>query len=211
MRILEVHKQIKNIFTSVMMVGVLFSFSTAALATGDAAAGEAKAALCAACHGPDGNSLAPDFPKIAGQVPGYVASQLAAYKSGERQNAVMAGLVISLSEQDMLDLDAFYSQFEFSKASIDEDEVAAAERGRELYRIGASQYSIPACMACHGPAGNGIPSRYPKVSGQFKEYLMLSLREFKNGTRVSEEMNPIAFRMSAQQIEDVSIYMQGLD
>lgn len=186
-------------------------FSGPAFSVGDAAAGESKAALCAACHGPDGNSVAAEFPKIAGQIPGYVAAQLAAYKSGARDNAVMKGLVLSLTEQDMLDLDAFYAQFETRKASISEDEVIAANRGREIYRRGLSQYSVPACMACHGPDGEGIPSRYPKVSGQFKEYLATSLTEFKSGIRVNEEMNTIAFRLSAQQIEDLAVYMQGLD
>ncbi len=208
---MESNKRVKLFFAAIIAIGVLITLVAPARATGDAAAGQAKAAVCAACHGTDGNSLSPEFPKIAGQVPGYVAAQLEAYKSGARQNAVMAGMVAALSEQDMLDLDAYYVQFETAKASISEDDVAAAERGRELYRIGSSQYSVPACMACHGPSGNGIPVRYPKVSAQWAPYLMQSLREFKSGVRVSEEMNLIAFRLTEQQIQDVSIYMQGLD
>ena len=186
-------------------------FGKTAFGAGDAEAGKSKAAVCTACHGPDGNSTVPDFPKIAGQIPGYVAEQLAAYKTGERANAIMAGLVLTMSEQDMLDIDAYYAQFEGSKASIDESELVAANRGQEIYRHGLSQYSVPACMACHGPGGNGIPSRYPKVSGQFKEYLVTALSEFKSGVRVNEEMNTIAFRLSAQQIEDLALYMQALD
>ncbi len=185
--------------------------SAPAFSEGDAAAGESKAAVCATCHAPDGNSVSSEFPKIAGQIPGYVAAQLAAYQSGERDNAVMKALVVTLSEQDRQDIDAYYAQFTTRKASISEADVAAAERGREIYRLGSSQYSIPACMACHGPAGDGIPSRYPKVSGQFKEYLVTTLTEFKTGKRVNEEMNAIAFRLSAQQIEDIALYMQGLD
>ncbi len=202
---------LKKFCTLILVGGLSLVYCVSALATGDAAAGQAKAALCAACHGQDGNSVSPEFPKIAGQVPGYIAAQLAAYKSGKRPSQIMAGLVVSLTEQDMADIDAYYSQFEQTQASIAETDIAAAERGRELYRIGASKYSIPACMACHGPAGNGIPSRYPKVSGQYKEYLMQSLHEFKDASRVSDEMNPIAFRLSAQQIEDLAIYMQGLN
>ncbi len=186
-------------------------FHTPVFAAGDAAAGESKAALCAACHGPDGNSVSAEFPKIAGQIPGYVAAQLAAYKSGARDNAIMKGLVLTLSEQDMQDIDAFYAEFETSKASISEAEVSAAKRGREIYRVGLTQYSVPACMACHGPAGDGIPARYPKVSGQFKEYLVATLMEFKSGKRVNEEMNTIAFRLTTEQIEDLAGYMQGLD
>ncbi len=182
-----------------------------AFSAGDAAAGESKAAVCAACHGPDGNSSSPAFPNVAGQIPGYVAAQLAAYKSGARDNAVMKSMVITLTEQDMLDLDAYYAQFPARPSSIAEDEVTAANRGREIYRRGMTQFSIPACMACHGPAGHGIPSRYPKVSGQYREYLVTTLTEFKSGKRVNEEMNTIAFRLSAQQIEDLALYMQGLN
>ncbi len=186
-------------------------FGKPAFGAGNVEAGKSKAAVCTACHGPEGNSTIPDFPKIAGQIPGYVAKQLAAYKSGERANAVMAGLVLSMTEQDFLDIDAYYAQFDGSKASIDESELVSANRGQEIYRRGLSQFSVPACMACHGPAGNGIPSRYPKVSGQYKDYLVTALSEFKSGVRVNEEMNTIAFRLSAQQIEDLALYMQALD
>ncbi len=204
--------EVRRMFALSAMMGLcLMLASSPAVSAGDAAAGESKAALCAACHGPDGNSVSSEFPTIAGQIPGYVAAQLAAYKSGARDNAVMQGLVLALSEQDMLDIDAFYAQYETRKASIAEDEVIAANRGREIYRRGLNQYSVPACMACHGPDGEGIPSRYPKVSGQFKEYLTTTLTEFKSGKRVNEEMNTIAFRLSVQQIEDLAIYMQGLD
>lgn len=203
---------IRKIMTFGLILGLCITiFGKPAFGAGNAEAGKSKAAVCTACHGPDGNSTVPDFPKIAGQIPGYVASQLAAYKSGERANAIMAGLVLSMTEQDMLDIDAYYAQFEGSKASIDESELVAANRGQEIYRRGLSQFSVPACMACHGPAGNGIPSRYPKVSGQYKEYLVTALSEFKSGVRANEEMNTIAFRLSAQQIEDLALYMQALD
>ena len=203
---------IRKIMTFGLILGLCITFfGKTAFGAGNAEAGKSKAAVCTACHGPDGNSTVPDFPKIAGQIPGYVAEQLAAYKTGERANAIMAGLVLSMTEQDMLDIDAYYAQFDISKASIDESELVAANRGQEIYRHGLSQFSVPACMACHGPAGHGIPSRYPKVSGQFKEYLVTALTEFKSGVRVNEEMNTIAFRLSAQQIEDLALYMQALD
>ena len=204
--------KLHTIFTCFSVIGLCLTlFSAPAYSAGDPVAGQAKAGLCVACHGPDGNSLSPEFPKLAGQIPGYIASQLAAYKSGARPNDIMKGLVLTLTEQDMLDIDAFYAQNKTSRASISESEVAAANRGRALYRRGSTQFSVPACMACHGPAGKGIPKRYPKVSGQFKGYLITSLMEFKNGTRTNEEMNTIAFRLSAQQIEDLAIYMQGLE
>ena len=208
MRVSEVWR----VLTLGVMAGLCMTFASGtALSAGDVVAGESKVALCTACHGPDGNSAAADFPVIAGQIPGYIAAQLAAYKSGERPNAVMQGLVATLTEQDMQDIDAYYAQFEARKNSIAEDEVTAAKRGEEIYRRGLNQFAVPACMACHGPAGDGIPARYPKVSGQFKQYLATTLTEFKSGHRVNEEMNTIAFRLSAQQIEDLAIYMQGLD
>lgn len=202
---------LRKLLSLISSIGLICTLTNSVYAAGDAAAGEEKSATCVACHGTDGNGVAPDFPKIAGQIPGYIASQLAAYKSGERQNALMAGMIMTLTEQDMQDLDAYYAQFQFSKASIDESELAAANRGREIYRRGLSQYSVPACMACHGPAGDGLPARYPKISGQYRNYLVTSLREFKSGVRKNEEMNTIAFRLSEQQFQDLATYLHGLD
>ena len=202
---------LKKVCTLISTFGILLTITSLALGAGDPVAGKEKATACAACHGTDGNSINPEFPKIAGQVPGYIATQLAAYQSGARQSAVMMGLILNLSEQDMQDIDAYYLQNEASKASISESDLAGARRGQEIYRRGLSQYSVPACMACHGPAGDGIPSRYPKVSGQFKEYLVKSLLQFKTGERKSEEMETISFRLTLQQIEDLAVYMQGLD
>ncbi len=185
---------------------------SSALSEGDAQAGKAKAATCVACHGENGNMVIdPTYPKIGGQIPGYIADALAQYQSGQRQNAIMQGMVANLSEQDMADIDAYYSQFTFEPASIAEEDVAAAESGREIYRIGLAQYAVPACMACHGPAGKGIPKRYPRVAGQQIDYLINSLLAYKSGTRTSEEMNPIAFRLSEEQIRNLSIYMRGLN
>ncbi len=202
---------LSKVLTLVSVLGLVVSLSSTVLADGDPEAGKTKSATCAACHGVDGNSVNPEFPKIAGQVPGYIAKELAAFKDGSRPGPVMGGLVLGLSEQDMQDLDAYYAQFEQTEGSINESELAMAKRGQELYRVGASEFSIPACMACHGPAGNGIPSRYPKVSGQYKSYLVKSLLEFKSGDRVSEEMNTVAFRLSIEQIEELATYMQGLN
>ena len=202
---------IKKFLTLIISFGTLCILPQSAFAVGDAVAGKEKTAACVACHGEDGNGVAPDFPKIAGQIPGYIASQLAAYKSGERPSAVMMGMIVTLTEQDMQDIDAYYSQFEFTKQSIDESELVAANRGREIYRRGLSQFSVPSCMACHGPSGDGIPSRYPKISGQYKTYLVNSLLEFKSGIRKNEEMNTIAFRLSEQQIQDLATYLYGLD
>ena len=200
-----------KVATLLSILGMASIWTVSASGAGDAAAGKLKTATCMACHGQDGNSLNPEFPKIAGQIPGYVASQLALYQSGQRPDPVMVGMIGNLSEQDMQDIDAYYSQFHFSEASISEEDLKSAMRGREIYRIGQSQFSVPSCMACHGPSGDGIPARYPKISGQYKQYLIKTLTQFKSGERKNEEMNSIAFRLSAQQIEDLATYVQGLD
>jgi len=195
-------------------ISVIFTFIPAsfALSQGDPDAGKAKSATCVACHGEDGNStLNPAYPKIGGQIEGYIASSIAAYQSGKRQDPVMQGMIGSLSEQDIADLAAYYSQFELTPASIDEADLSAANSGREIYRIGAAEYSVPACMACHGPAGKGIPARYPAVAGQQYEYLVKTLMDYKSGARVSEEMNPIAFRLTEEQMRNLAKYMHALN
>ncbi len=186
---------------------------SSANSVGDPVAGEAKAATCVACHGDDGNGVAnnPTFPKLAGQVRGYLSQALLDYKNGQRQDSTMRGLVMTLTEEDIMDIEAYYLQFEASPASISEEQLPAAQRGREIYRTGLQQYSVPACMACHGPAGKGIPSRFPRVAGQYIDSLIKSLTDYKTGKRTSDEMNPIAFRLSESQIMDLAIYMHGLN
>ena len=200
-----------NLKTFGLLASVLaLSWSGSAMSTGDAAAGEQKSASCMACHGPQGNSANPQFPVLAGQVPGYIAAQLAEFKNGKRASALMAPLAANLSDQDMTDLDAYYAAQTPAGLAISEDQVDAAERGEKLYRGGYKDFSIAACMSCHGPAGHGIPPRFPRVSGQHAAYLEQQLLALKNGTRQSEVMNPIAFRMSEQQIREVSLYMSAL-
>ena len=149
-------------------------------AAGDAEAGKAKSATCAACHGTDGNSVIPVNPNLAGQVPGYISAQLKAFKSGERANPIMAGMAAGLSEQDMKDLDAYYASLPAKTTSklSDEDKALAAE-GEAIYRGGFAERGISACMSCHGPSGHGIPKNYPRVSAQHKEYLEKQLLDYK--------------------------------
>ena len=149
-------------------------------AAGDAEAGKAKSATCAACHGADGNSVIPVNPNLAGQVPGYISAQLKAFKSGERASPIMAGMAAGLSEQDMKDLDAYYASLPAKTTSKlnDEDKALAAE-GEAIYRGGFAERGISACMSCHGPSGHGIPKNYPRVSAQHKEYLEKQLLDYK--------------------------------
>ena len=193
------------IITTILMTGV-----SAQGIAGDPAAGEAKAQACVACHGADGNSANSGFPSLAGQVPGYIAGQLAAFKSGKRANAIMMGLAQPLSAEDMADLDAWYASQTIAPRSISKDQLALASEGESLYRGGSAELAVPACMACHGPAGRGMPSNYPRVAGQWPEYLEGQLLAFKSGERAGKIMGPIAHRLSAQQIHALSVYMSAL-
>tara|TARA_B100000686_G_scaffold66618_4_gene71911 strand:+ start:9094 stop:9696 length:603 start_codon:yes stop_codon:yes gene_type:complete len=193
------------IITTILMTGV-----SAQVIAGDPAVGQVKAQACVACHGADGNSANSGFPSLAGQVPGYIAGQLAAFKSGKRANAIMMGLAQSLSAEDMADLDAWYASQTIAPRSISEDQLALAGEGESLYRGGSAEMAIPACMACHSPAGHGMPSNYPRVAGQWPEYLESQLLAFKSGERAGKIMGPIAHRLSAQQIHALSVYMAAL-
>ena len=177
---------------------------------GDAMAGKVKAQLCAACHGADGNSANSQFPSLAGQVPGYIAAQLALFKSGSRANPVMAGMAAPLSQTDMQDLDAYFSAQPSILGSISESDVTAAESGGRLYRGGFKALGVAACMGCHGPAGRGIPPKYPRLAGQHPEYLEQQLRAFKTKTREHSMMNSIAFLLTPQQMREVSLYVSAL-
>ena len=179
-------------------------------ADGDPAAGQAKSQICAACHGLDGNSLMPQNPVLAGQVPGYIAQQLAQFKSGVRKNAIMAGMTQVLSEQDMQDLDAWFSSQTAPPRTVSADDLELAHTGEKLYRGGDREMSVPACMGCHGPAGFGIQPNYHRLTGQWSTYLEDQLLAFKDGQRASPIMGPIAFRLSAEQIKTLALYMSAL-
>lgn len=185
-------------------------WTVAVPAAGDADAGKRKAAACFGCHGVDGNSSNPLWPKLAGQHAGYIAKQLADFKNGLRKDPTMQGFAAGLSEQDRQDLGAY---FERQKIKIDgASNAELAKAGERLYRGGDAKMGISACMSCHGPAGKGIPPRFPRVSGQHAAYAKKQLMDFKNGLRRndSETMTRIAFHMSKEQIEQVAEYMAGL-
>jgi len=196
-----------------VMIGAFSVMGQIAIASGDAEAGKAKSVTCAACHGAEGISAIPANPNLAGQVPGYIADQLAAFKSGERKNAVMTGMSAPLSAEDMADLDAYYVSLKAASGNISEAEKDLALEGEKIYRGGYAERSIAACMSCHGPSGHGIPRRYPRVSGQHKGYLEAQLLAFKKGDRKGYNgmMWEIAFSLSEQQIKALATYMSGLE
>ncbi len=177
----------------------------------NAAAGQAKSAVCAGCHGVDGNSAAPNFPKLAGQDARYLAKQLADFKSGARKDPVMIGMAAGLSKMDMENLGAYYAG-QKARPGVASSDTAALKKAERLYRGGDAKSGISACMSCHGPSGHGIPPRFPAVSGQHAAYTQKQLLDFKAGTRSndSETMTRIAFRMSGAEIKAVSEYMAGL-
>jgi cytochrome c553 len=200
----------KSLFFT-LIASFLTVTATAAMAAGDVSAGKEKAAACAACHGADGNSPTDMFPKIAGQGEGYLYKQLMEFKSGARENAVMASMVASLSEQDMADLAAYFSSQTTSPGAVSEDSV---EAGQKVFRAGNKQSGLPACMACHGPTGAGVPAaKWPALAGQHAAYIEAQLKAFKSGMRNNDTnsmMRDIATKMTDDEIKAVSAYVSGL-
>jgi len=204
---------LKRLLITVPLTALAFFPPWSAANAADAEAGGAKAAeVCAACHGPNGNSMVPTFPSLAGQPAGYIAKQLAKIKSGERAVPEMAAITPDLSTEDMQNLAAYYAGQAAQPAAIPEGDLEAAERGGRVYRGGLKSMQVAACMSCHGPGGHGIPEVYPRVANQHREYLSKQLLAYKSGQRQSEGgiMNEIAFRLSEQQIADLSAYMHAL-
>lgn len=180
-------------------------------AAGDAESGKNKAATCIGCHGPDGNSFNPIWPKLAGQHPDYIVKQLSDFKAGNRKDPIMAGMAAPLSDQDMADLAAYYATQSVNKATPD---AALAAAGERIYRGGALAKNLAACTGCHGPSGNGNPSsQFPSLKGQHAAYVAKQLRDFKAGNRGNDlngMMRDIAAAMSEEEIDAVSAFISGL-
>ena len=188
----------------------LTAITGSGLAAGDPAAGQTKSMVCSACHGADGNSSNSDYPSLAGQVPGYIAQQLANFKSGIRSSTIMGGMAQTLTEEDMANLDAWYSSQQPTIYTLAVNQLDTAQLGETLYRGGYPPMQVPACMGCHGPAGAGIPPIFPRLAGQHAEYTETQLLAFKSEQRRSEIMVPIAFGLSAEQIQALAIYLTAL-
>ncbi|MFQ5642897.1 MAG: c-type cytochrome [Thiogranum sp.] len=196
------------VFTAVF--SLIGSVSTA-WAGGDAAAGKEKSATCAGCHGMDGNSANPEWPKLAGQGDRYLGKQLQDFKGGARTNATMAPMAAALGEQDMADLAAFFSSQTVQVGSADENLV---ELGQKIYRGGNPASGVSACIGCHGPTGAGNPAAgFPSLSGQHARYTENQLNAFKSGERSNDAgkmMRTIASKMTDREIKAVASYVQGL-
>lgn len=180
---------------------------------GDATAGQGKAAVCGACHGMDGNSTDPQYPRLAGQSEQYIAGQLEQFKSGKRVNAIMAGFAEPLSAQDMHDIGAYFATKAPLPGVADQ---ALVEQGETLYRQGDTARGIPACMACHGPDGAGNPgAHYPRLTSQHSKYVEARLKAWKESTTPSDDphtkiMMPIAQKLDDKDIAAVASYLEGL-
>jgi cytochrome c553 len=176
----------------------------------DLAKGEASfGAVCAACHGPDGNSIAPIYPKLAQQHAEYIVKQLTEFKSGKRANPIMLGFATTLSEEDMKNI-AYWVTTKASKpgAAKDKDLVSLGER---IYRGGIADRQVPACAGCHSPNGAGIPAQYPRLAGQNAEYAQAQLTAFRDGVRNNSlQMTQVAAKLNDREIKAVSDYIAGL-
>ncbi|MGI9297316.1 MAG: c-type cytochrome [Gammaproteobacteria bacterium] len=182
------------------------------LNSGDAAAGAAVyESQCMSCHGPGGGSVVPTQPILAGQYAEYTAAQLAAYRDGARKSPIMAALAANLTDAQIADIAAYLAaQTPVIAGAAD---ITLARGGEKLYRGGDAAAGVPACAACHGPAGAGIPPHYPRLSGQYAEYTAAALREYASGARPGGEggaMNDIAARLTAEQIDALAAYISGL-
>lgn len=202
-------------FITAVALAALFAANPVWSAGGDATAGQTKAAVCAACHTVDGNSIDPQYPKIAGQHAEYIAQQLTLFKSGKRMNPIMLGMTAALSEQDMLDLGAYFSSQKIKPNIADEALVPTAQH---IYQTGDAKRGIPACMSCHGPAGRGNPlSRYPAIGSQHAQYTADLLRRFRGGAVYGDAgdahaliMSQVAAKLTDAEIDALASYIQGL-
>jgi cytochrome c553 len=172
--------------------------------------------VCAACHGADGNSAIPANPKLAGQIPEYIQKQLANFKAtggkkAERENPVMGGMAAGLSDQDMRDVAAYFGAQQTKPGAARHPDTL--DQGRKLWRAGDLSKGLPACAGCHGATGAGLPAQYPRLGGQYPEYLEAQLKAFRAGERrndASKMMQSIASKMSDPEIRAVADYASGL-
>lgn len=176
----------------------------------DLAKGQAiSSQVCAACHNADGNRGSPAYPILAGQHPEYLVKQLTEFKSGKRKNAIMAGFAGTLSDEDMHNVAAFYASKSAKPGAAKHKDTVAL--GEKIYRAGIADRQVPACAACHGPAGSGIPAQYPRIGGQHGDYVEAQMLAFRSGARAnSVPMAGVAAKMNDKEIKAVSDYIAGL-
>jgi cytochrome c553 len=182
---------------------------------GDAAAAAAQVVVCNACHGAEGQAILGDYPNLGGQHYDYLLRQMRAFKSGERSAVLMTGQLEAMDDDMLENFAAFYAEKdEYHQVAPAGADVALGER---IWRAGIAAQGVPACAACHGPAGAGNgPAGFPALAGQNAGYTALQLRAYRDGSRATDEgygqmMRGIAAAMSDEDIEAVSAYAQGTE
>ena len=207
-------KLLASLLTAAVLAAPVFSAFAAGdapkVAKPDLVKGEASyTAVCAACHGADGNSAIAVNPTLAQQHPEYLVKQLQEFKSGKRNNAVMKGFATMLTDEDMKNI-AYWVASKPAKAGFakDKDLVTLGER---IYRGGIADRNIAACAGCHSPNGAGIPVQYPRLSGQHADYPVAQLNTFRDGSRAnSQQMTQVAAKLNDKEIKAVADYIAGL-
>lgn len=171
--------------------------------------------VCAACHGADGNSAAPENPVLAGQIPEYIQRQLEHFKSGARPNPIMQGMAAPLSDSEINELGRFFAEQKVKPRTSKNPKLV--EAGRQIYRGGVMKTGVPACMACHGPAGAGIPLQYPRLAGQHASYIVKQLQAFKHNERgahksdmLGKVMIDVANKMTEEEMAATAEYISAL-
>ena len=172
--------------------------------------------VCVACHSADGNSLLPENPKLAGQHEDYLYKQMREFKGWNgaapvRENAIMGAMVAGLEDEDMKGLAKYFASFELQPETS--KNLETMELGQKIWRGGIASKGVPACAACHGPAGAGLPAQYPRLSGQFADYSAAQLKAFRDGGRENDPnrmMRMIALKMTDAEMNAVSDYAAGL-
>ena len=197
-----------------LLLGTSLAAASVGAQEGSVEAGRAKSATCAACHGVDGNSVTPDWPMLAGQHASYIVRQLQAFKSGERTDVTMKPFADLLSDQEMLDVAAY---FESQKPAPKGADPALVGLGQQIYRGGVPGRGVAACIACHGPEGNGNPlASYPRISAQHAAYTTKQLNAYRAGDRrsdvdLNQMMRNIAGQLFDDEIRALASYVQGLN
>lgn len=208
----------KKLFIAGALAVCALSTQAADVLRGDPEAGAGKAVTCGACHGADGNSMVPTFPKLAGLGEKYLLKQMQYIRDGVRPVAAMAGQVDNMSDQDLADIAAFYNEKHRSVGKAKPDLVALGEK---VYRAGIAERNVAACMACHGPRGAGnSPAGFPAIGGQHADYIAAQLKAYRLGYESPEGrvtggdtmiMRSNAFGLSDREIEALASYISGLN
>jgi cytochrome c553 len=216
----------KKLLAAGLIFGLL-NTSAFAMPKGDATAGQTKAAACGACHGPDGNSMAPTFPRLAGQHPKYIYKQLQDFKAGRRMNAMMQGMAAPLADQDMADIAAYFAS---QTSSVNQAKPDLVKKGERLFRGGNPKTGVAACSGCHSPDGKGhAAAAFPRIGGQHADYIKAQLMAFRAAGRDDTVLDPstkrgndagkpgelgpmqmVAAKLSDKEIEALASYISGL-